>query len=118
MAAFFVLAAVNKIMNFDATTIGMAEVGLEPAAVLLPMVIALEGLGGLSIALAHRRAWISAAVLAVFTLATNAFFHRFWELDGLMGQLELSLFFKNVAIAGGLVYISAHLYRHSNRLEN
>jgi len=61
---------------------------------------------GLALALGTRFAWVAAVMLALFTLATNALFHRFWELSGEIATLELSLFFKNVAIAGGLLALA------------
>jgi putative oxidoreductase len=105
LASLFVLGGVNKILNYEATGLRMAEVGLEPAALMLPATIALELGGGLIVAFGRHFAWAAAAALAVFTLATNFFFHRFWEMTGVQAEAELSLFFKNVSVFGGLVYV-------------
>lgn len=115
LASLFVLGGINKLMNYDATLVQMSAVGLEPAGVLLPFVILLELGGGLAVAFGRWMAAIAAAALAVFTLATNIFFHDFWAMSGEMAQLELSLFFKNVAIAGGLLYVAAatHMARRA-----
>lgn len=43
----------------------------------------------------------------MFTLATNAVFYRFWEFSEPIASLEVSLFFKNVAIAGALIFVAA-----------
>ena len=107
LASLFVLGALNKIVGYTDMRIRMAEAGLEPAGLLLPIVIALEGIGGLLVACGVRYAWLAAGALALHTLATNAVFHRFWELSGEIAALELSLFFKNVSIAGALVAIAA-----------
>jgi putative oxidoreductase len=107
LASLFVLAAVNKMANYDATAARMAAVGLQPVALLLPLTIALELLGGLSVAFATRGCAIGALLLAGFTLATNFIFHTFWLAAPDIRQLELSLFFKNVAIAGALIYFAA-----------
>jgi putative oxidoreductase len=107
LASLFVLGGINKILNFDATQARMTEVGLEPAALLLPATIALELGGGLMVALGTRFSWAAAFALALFTVATNVFFHRFWEAAPPMAEAELSMFFKNVAIAGGLLFYSA-----------
>jgi putative oxidoreductase len=107
VASLFLLAALNKVMTYSETAKRMAEVGLGPVALLLPGTIALEFFAGAAVALGGRLAPVAALALAVFTAATNLVFHRFWELDGALRQLELSLFFKNVAIIGALIYIAA-----------
>lgn len=106
LGGFFVLAGVNKITNYAATEAFMEAGGLP--AILLPLVIALEVGGGLLVAIARpaRPAVAAALALAAFTVLTNVVFHRFWELEGQMAQLELSLFFKNLAIAGGLLMVA------------
>ena len=39
-------------------------------------------------------------------IAANLGFHRFWSVeDPVLHRLELSLFFKNLAIAGGLLML-------------
>jgi putative oxidoreductase len=103
LASLFILGAINKIIRYDSTLADMKAVGLEPAAVLLPMTILLEGVGGLILGFGVRGAMYAGGALAIFTLATNVYFHRFWELQGEMRALELSLFFKNISITGGLL---------------
>lgn len=107
VASLFILAGFAKIANYAATAERMDSVGLSPSAVLLPATIALELIGGLWLAIGARFAGWVAGVLAVFTLATNWWFHRFWELSGQVAQLELSLFFKNVSIAAALLMLAA-----------
>lgn len=107
LASLFLLGGLNKILTFGETEARMIEVGLQPAALLLPATIALELIGGACVIYGRRPAVFAAAALAIFALATNLWFHRFWELSGEIAALELSLFFKNVAIAGALVFVSA-----------
>jgi len=103
LASLFLLGGLNKILNYQATLDQMAAVGLQPTALLLPLTIFLEIAGGIWFLIGKQRAYWAAIALAIFTLSTNLFFHRFWELEGQLAQLELSLFFKNVAIAGALL---------------
>jgi putative oxidoreductase len=112
---FFMLAGINKLLDPSVPAARMAEVGLTPTALLLPATIALELVGGALVAFGRRSSVPAAVLLAVFTLATNVFFHRFWGMTGPERVLELSLFFKNVAIAGALVYIAATA--HGDRAE-
>ena len=115
LASLFLLGSLNKIISYSVVAERMDAVGLVPAGVLLPATISLELIGGTVVALGLRYAWVAALVLCAFTLATNVYFHRFWELSGEVRALELSLFFKNVAIAGGLLLTASvlnakHLY--------
>jgi len=106
LASLFVLGGVNKIMNYNSTLESMKEVGLEPAMLLLPMVILLELGGGTLVAIGRWFAPLTALVLAVFTICTNLAFHDFWTMEGERAALEMALFFKNVSIAGGLVLVA------------
>lgn len=107
LASLFILAGVSKIFGYADVAARMEAVGLTPSNILLPATIALELGGGLTIALGLRGHQVAAAALAIFTLATNWYFHRFWELEGDLAAKELSLFFKNVAIAGALTMVAA-----------
>ena len=105
---FFILAAINKLMNYGATSDAMQAGGLIPEALLLPATILLEIGAGLILLIGRGGRMVIAAALALttFTLATNMFFHRFWELDGQLRQLELSLFFKNLVVMAALLMIA------------
>lgn len=107
LASLFVLGGINKILTFEATAQTMTDMGFPLVSILLPATIALELGGGLVVAIGLRGAALSAAILIFFTLLVNLIFHRFWEMTGDIAQLELSLFFKNVSLAGGLLYVAA-----------
>lgn len=107
LASLFLLGGLNKLISDDATIARLQDVGLEPASLFLWLTIGLELIAGLALAFRTRFAWIAALTLAIFTLATNALFHQFWALDGEIAALELSLFFKNFAIAGGLLALAS-----------
>jgi putative oxidoreductase len=106
LASLFILGGLNKMMNYDATLAMMHKAGLELAAVLLPPTILLELGGGLLLASGRRFAAPAALALAGFTIATNIVFHRFWGVAEPEAALQLSLFFKNISIAGGLLYVA------------
>jgi putative oxidoreductase len=111
LASLFILGAINKSMAYAETASRMDSVGLSPAVLLLPLTILLEGAGGLLLASGTRLAPYAALALAVFTLATNWYFHRFWEVSEALAPLERSLFFKNIAVAGALLFVTATLFR-------
>jgi putative oxidoreductase len=115
---FFILAGLSKIVAYAETGARMDSVGLRPVVLLLPLTIALE-IGAGTVVIAGRKGAVEAALaLALFTLATNAFFHRFWEFEGQMYQLELSLFFKNLTIAWALVLVASTIPdQHGDKLD-
>jgi putative oxidoreductase len=111
LASLFIFGALNKSMAYNETALRMDSVGLSPAFVLLPVTMTLEGAGGVLLASGTRLAPYAGLTLAIFTLATNWYFHRFWEVDATLAPLERSLFFKNIAITGALLFVSASLLR-------
>ena len=109
LASLFVLGGINKLINYSATLDAMQSAGLPVVDALLPLVIALELGAGLMVAFGARFALFAALALAMFTLATNLVFHDFWNFNGQQAAVELALFFKNVSIAGGLIFVAATL---------
>lgn len=114
LASLFLLGGTNKILNYAATLDNMRGVGLEPAGVLLPLVIALELGAGSLIAIGRWMAPLAALALAGFTLAANLAFHDFWTMEGDRAALELSLFFKNISIAGALLFLAGALSKEAS----
>lgn len=106
LASLFLLGGLNKLLAYSETMDRMAAEGLVPASILLPMTILLELSGGIALVAGRFPAFLAGLALALFMLATNAAFHRFWELSEPIASLELSLFFKNISIAGALVYVA------------
>lgn len=105
LASLFLLGGLNKILNYSETAAHMTEVGLPMAGSLLPLVILLELGAGALVAFAGPFYRIAALALAGFTVLTNFVFHEFWNMQGDIRALEISLFFKNIFIAGGLLLI-------------
>lgn len=99
LALMFVLAGVNKIFSYQGTQGFMESMGVPGA--LLPLVIALEVLGGLAL-VAGWQARISAFLLAGFTVVATVVFH-----SNLGDQTQYLFFMKNLAVTGGLLMIVA-----------
>lgn len=106
LAALFILAGVNKLLNYAPTAVQMADAGLPFVGALLPLTITVELVGGLLVALGWRGAVPAAMMLIAYTAAVNLVFHPFWQFDGARALTELSLFFKNLSISGGLLYVA------------
>ena len=100
LALLFLLSGLGKLGAYGATAAYMASVGVP--GWLLPAVIATEVLGGLAILLGWKTR-AAAALLAGFSLLTAVTFH-----NNLADQIQLIMFFKNVAIAGGFLLLVSH----------
>lgn len=100
LAGIFILAGVDKIGGFDGTQAYMESVGVP--GLLLPLVIALEVLGGIAILIGFQTK-IAALLLAGFTLLAGIIFHSDF------GQpMQSILFMKNIAITGAFLLLVAH----------
>jgi putative oxidoreductase len=86
-------------MQDPAGTVGyMQSVGL-PGALIWPT-IALEVLGGICIAIGFKT-FYAAFALAGFSVLTAVLFH-----NNFAEQMQMILFMKNIAIAGGLLILA------------
>ena len=114
LASLFILAGLNKIANYSVTLELMANKGLSPAFLLLPLAILFELGGGILVAVGRHGAAIAAILLTAFTITTNIYFHDFWHADASNRTIQLSLFLKNIAISGGLLFFAATQFRRSD----
>jgi putative oxidoreductase len=100
LALMFVLAGINKISSYPGVQGFMESMGVPGA--LLPLVIALELVGGLILMLGwHTR--LTAFLLAGFTIVATLIFH-----SNLGDQTQMLFFMKNLSIAGGLLLVVSH----------
>lgn len=106
MAALFLPAGIAKISGFAGTAGYIASVGLPLPEVGAALALLVEVIGGvlLIVGLFTRPA---ALVLAVFTAVAAFFFHAYWSVPAEQQMMQSLLFFKNVAITGGLLAIAA-----------
>ena len=98
IAAMFIDAGIPKVAAYAGTQAYMAAAGVPGA--LLPVVIALEVLGGIALVVGFRTR-IVAIALAAFTALAALLFHRAPE------QMQHIMFMKNLAITGGLLVLAA-----------
>ncbi|GFE64521.1 DoxX family protein [Litoreibacter roseus] len=111
LVSLFVLGGVDKLLDPNPALAQMRDVGLPMAEILIWPTIAVElGLGLLVAAggwlAGGRFVAIAALALIAHTAAVNVLFHDFWTMEGAQARLELSLFFKNVAVAGALAMVA------------
>jgi putative oxidoreductase len=100
IALIFVMSGLNKMGNYANTAGWMDAMGVPGG--LLPVVIVLEVLGGLAIIIGWQTR-IASFLLAGFCLLSALLFH-----NNLGDQNEMIQFMKNVAMAGGFLFLTAH----------
>lgn len=99
-AHIFLLAGLQKIGNYPGTQSYMEAMGVP--GMLLPLVILLEVGGAVALIIGWQTRW-AAAALALFCVLTAAIFHHNFG-----DQTQMIMFMKNLAMAGGLLFIATH----------
>lgn len=106
LAWMFIWAGFGKVTGYDGTAGYMASGGLPLVGVLLPLTILVELGGGIALIIGWKARWIALA-LALFTLLASFLFHNFWTMPPEAVMANTLLFYKNVAIMGGLLMVFA-----------
>ncbi|HTN96495.1 MAG TPA: DoxX family protein, partial [Nordella sp.] len=101
IAAIFILSGLTKLTAVSGTIGYIAAAGLPLAPVAFAIAVAIEVVGGIALIVGFKTRWVAAA-LALFSVATAIGFHA-----NLADQNQFIHFFKNIAMAGGLVQIVA-----------
>ncbi|MBD2841383.1 DoxX family protein [Erythrobacter rubeus] len=101
LAALFILAGVNKLSGMEGTVGYIASVGLPLPEIVYFLTVALEIGGGLMLAAGFKTRY-AAGALGIFTVLTALIFHNDFSQ-----QIEMTMFLKNLAIAGGMFAIAA-----------
>jgi len=106
IAILFILAGGQKLGDISGNAAYVASGGL-PGWLIYPTILVELG-GGILIALGWQ-ARLSALVLAGFTLLAGLLYHLIpaGAAEGMMAQMQILMFMKNMAIAGGLLMIVA-----------
>jgi len=100
LAHIFLLAGINKIIGYSGTQGYMEAMGVP--GMLLPLVILLE-IGGALALIAGWQTRLAAYALALFSIVSALIFH-----SNLGDQMQMILFMKNWAMAGGLLVLAAN----------
>lgn len=101
LSAIFILSGISK-LSAPAAMIGYIEsVGLPFPGVALALAILVELVGGVALIVGYRTRFVAVG-LAVFSIATALAFH-----NQLGDQNQFIHFFKNLAMAGGLLQVAA-----------
>ncbi|MBC3833331.1 DoxX family protein [Undibacterium amnicola] len=106
LAALFLPAGIAKITGFAGTVGYIASVGLPAATLAAVAAIFVEVVGGIALVLGLGTR-LAALALAFFTLVASFIFHAYWTVPADQAYVTELLFFKNIAVAGGLMVLAA-----------
>ncbi len=106
LALLFLPAGISKIGGFAGTVGYISSKGLPMPEVGAVVAILVEVVGGLAL-IAGFGTRIAAVVLAVFTLVATFIFHNYWGVPAEQAFVQQLMFFKNIAVVGGLLILAA-----------
>jgi putative oxidoreductase len=106
LAVLFLPAGISKITGFAGTVGYIGSVGLPLPALAAMLAVAVEIVGGVAL-IAGFGTRIAALALALFTLVASFFFHAYWAVPVDQQMVTELLFFKNIAVVGGLLMLTA-----------
>lgn len=106
LALLFIPAGFAKLGGFAGTVGYIGSVGLPAPTLAAAFALSLEIIGGTALLLGFKTRAVAIS-LALFTLVASLFFHNFWAVPAAQAFVQQLLFFKNIAVAGGLLSVAA-----------
>lgn len=106
-ALMFLPAGISKIAGFAGTVGYIGSKGLPMPALGAVIAIIVEVGGSLAL-ISGFGTRMAALALAVFTLVATFFFHNFWGVPADQAMVQQLMFYKNIAVVGGLLVLAAH----------
>jgi putative oxidoreductase len=106
LAALFLPAGIGKLTGFAGTVGYISSVGLPAPQLAAALALTVEIVGSLALIFGVGTR-LAALVLAVFTLVASFFFHNYWAAPAAQHMVQQLMFFKNIAVVGGLLTLAA-----------
>lgn len=107
LALLFLPAGISKIGGFAGTVGYIASKGLPMASAAAVATIVIEVAASLALIAGFGTRW-AALVLAGFTVIATFIFHNFWAMPADQAMMQQLMFYKNIAVVGGLLVLAAH----------
>jgi putative oxidoreductase len=104
LVLIFLISGFNKIGGFEGTAGWMASMGIPMASVALVITIIIEIAGAAMIIVGYKPR-LAAIVLFLWMIPVTFIFHAFWAVPQEQMQTQFIMFFKNIAMMGGLLLI-------------
>ena len=106
IVALFLPAGFSKLTNFQGTVGYFSSLGMLTPSLAVIVAIMVELLGGIALLVGYKTR-IVAFVIAVFTLAASIVGHPYWSVPADQAFVTQLLFFKNIAVIGGLLVLAS-----------
>ena len=106
VVSLFLPAGIAKIAGFEGTVGYFTSLGMATPTLAVVVSIVVEVLGGLGLLFGYQTR-VVAIILAIFTLAASITGHAYWAVPADQAFVVQLLFFKNIAVIGGLLVIAS-----------
>lgn len=106
ISAFVFWSIAEKVRNWQRTTNFMKLKRVPQVHLVLPLAVLLQALAALMILVGFMPR-LGALILIIFLVPSAIRFHDFWTLSGPERTADQTLFMKDVAIVGGLLFVLA-----------
>lgn len=100
LSLIFIVSGFNKITDYAGTQGYMESMGVP--ALMLPLVIILELLGGIAILIGFKTRIVAILFIGFNVISALLFHSDFGD------QTQMTMYMKNIAIAGGFLLLFAH----------
>jgi putative oxidoreductase len=102
----FVLFGGRGILAFAGSVGYFTKLGFPAPEAMVVLAIAVQIVGGLLLILGWKTRW-AAWLLVAYVIIATLMAHRYWEYDASQYVAQMTNFYKNLAILGGLLMIAA-----------
>jgi len=106
IVALFIPAGLGKIAGFEGTLGYFASLGIPAPTFALAATIVIEVLGGIALLIGFQTRLV-AGIMAIFTLVAAVTGHAYWAAPVDQAFIAQLLFFKNIAVMGGLLVLAS-----------
>ncbi|MCC2633916.1 DoxX family protein [Ramlibacter sp.] len=106
IAALFIPSGWGKIAGFSGLVGYIASKGVPLPEVCAAIAIAVELGLGILLLVGFKTRWVG-LLMAIFVLVITPIFHAYWAVDAAQVMAQKQSFYKNIAIAGGLLAYAA-----------
>lgn len=106
IVALFLPAGLAKLTGFAGTVGYFTSLGIPAPTLAVGVTIIVEVLGSIALLIGFQTR-VVAFVMAIFTLAASIAGHAYWAAPADQAFVAQLLFFKNIAVMGGLLVLAS-----------